>query len=195
MIKHGIIDFYGNESDYFISLLQPFLATTITSSCNLSTCPSMIKTQISYGIALGCNDNNSTFVNSLDGWLHPRMSRFQRKFQSKPPVSIPSQPDMTLNWDGTQTVSWHCPGFRTSTPRSFSCFKKFFVFSVDLLSRRTHLKTKDLPSTITLNGKLLNLHSATLWGGGTSVCSTMPIPGSSMIDLKNKDKLTLTICV
>ena len=132
--------------------------------------------------------------------LHPRMNRCQRKFQSKPPVSIPSQPDVTLNGNGTQTVSWHCPGFRTSTPCSFSCFKKFFIFSVDLLSRRTHLRTKDLPSTITLNGKLstqctVNLHSATLWGGGTSVCSTMPIPGSSMIDLKNKDKLTLTICV
>ena len=90
-IKHGIINFYGNESDYFISLLQPFLATTITSSCNLSTCPSMIKTQISHSIALGCNDNNSTFVNSLDEWHHPRMNRCQRKFQSKPPVSIPSQ--------------------------------------------------------------------------------------------------------
>lgn len=47
---------------------------------------------------------------------------------------------------------------------------KFFIFSVDLLSRRTHLRTKDLPSTITLNGKLLNLHSATLWGGGHYIC-------------------------
>ena len=170
VIKHGIIDFYGNESDYFISLSQPFLATTITSSCNLSTCPSMIKTQISHGIAPGCNDNNNTFVHSLDEWFHLRMNPCQRNFQSKLPVSIPSQPDVTLNCDGTQTVSWHCPGFRTSTPRSFSCFKKFFIFSVDLLSRRTHLRTKDLPSTITLNGKLLNLHSATLWGGGHYIC-------------------------
>ena len=128
VIKHGIIDFYGYESDYIISLSQPFLATTITSSCNLSTCPSMIKTQISHGIALGCNDNNSTFVHSLDEWFHPRMNPCQRKFQSKLPVSIPSQPDVTLNCDGTQTVSWHCPGFRTGTPRSFSCFKKFFIF-------------------------------------------------------------------
>ena len=49
-------------------------------------------------------------------------------------------------------------------------FQEIFHFSVDLLSRRTHLRTKDLPSTITLNGKLLNLHSATLWGGGHYIC-------------------------
>lgn len=37
VIKNGIFDFYGNELDYFISLLYPFLAITITSSYNLST--------------------------------------------------------------------------------------------------------------------------------------------------------------
>ena len=53
---------------------------------------------------------------------------------------------------------------------SIFLFQEIFHFSVDLLSRRTHLRTKDLPSTITLNGKLLNLHSATLWGGGHYIC-------------------------
>ena len=87
-----------------------------------------------------------------------------------PPPTIPSQTDVTLNCDGTQSTSWHCSGSRESTSRSFSCFKNFFVLSVDLLSRRNYLKFKDVPACIYLNGKQLHLHSATLWNGSHYIC-------------------------
>lgn len=47
-----------------------------------------------------------------------------------------------------QLVSWHCARLRTTSPRLFSCFKNFAIFSVDLLSRRCNLKCHDLPTTI-----------------------------------------------
>lgn len=139
VIRNGIIDLYGNEADYLITMLQSFLATTVTSFCNLTTCPSMVNTYKSHAIALGYNDN-STFISSLNDWLHPKMTYCQRKFQIKPPVPIPSQEDVTLDCDGKQSVSWHFPGIRTSAPRSFLCFKNFFSFSVDLLSTKLLLR-------------------------------------------------------
>ena len=167
VVNNGVMDLYGNESDYVIKLLQPFLTTEVTSMCNLNTCPSKINTYKSNGIELG---SNSDMLSSLDEWLHPKVTNCQRKFKSMPPPTIPSQTDVTLNCDGTQSTSWHCSGSRESTSRSFSCFKNFFVLSVDFLSRRNHLKFKDVPACIYLNGKQLHLHSATLWNGSHYIC-------------------------
>lgn len=35
----GTLDLYGNEDDYFLMLLSPYLTSTVTSVCCLDTCP------------------------------------------------------------------------------------------------------------------------------------------------------------
>ena len=169
-VKNGILDCYGNEADYCIRVLLPFLATTITSTCNLATCPSMTDVYKSHSISLGSNGNNVSFHTSLNEWLLPTTTPCQRKFCSEPPSTIPSRPNVTLHCDGTQSVSWHCHELRMTSPRLFSCFKNFVIFSVDLLSRTLNLKFNDLPTTIVLNDKPLSLHSATLWNGSHYIC-------------------------
>ena len=60
VVNNGLIDLYGNESDYLIKVLQPVLATAVTTSCNLPLCPSSVSTYKSYGIALGANIKDNT---------------------------------------------------------------------------------------------------------------------------------------
>ena len=169
-VKNRVIDLYGNESDYFLKIIQPFLATAVTTWCSLPSCPSMKSTYLSHGISLGCPINDNTFDASLQEWLDPGTSQCQRKFTNKPSSGIPCHPDTTFCDDGTQFVSWHCSGVRTSLPRLFLSFKNFFVFSVDLISRNTNLDIKDLPQMITLNRTILHLQSATLWNGNHYIC-------------------------
>lgn len=169
-VRNGVIDLYGNEADYLLKIIQPFLATAVTTFCSSPSCPSMVTTYTSYGISLGSSIKDNTFNASLQDWLNPGLSQCQRKFTSKPASGIPCHSDTTLHDDGTQSVSWHCSGVRASLPRSCLSFKNFFVFSVDLLSRKTNLGINDLPQMITFHGKLLYLQSATLWNGTHYIC-------------------------
>jgi len=169
-VINGTINCYGNEGDFCIRVLLPFLATTITSTCNLATCPSISDIYKSHNISLGCSGNNVSFNSSLGEWLLPSITPCGRRFHSKPPNNVPSQPHETLNCDGTKSLSWHCAGLRATSPRLFSCFKKFAIFSVDLLSTRANLNFHDLPTNIVLNGKKLSLHSATLCNGSHFIC-------------------------
>ena len=147
-----------------------FLATSVPSCCSLPSCPSVVTTYTSYGISLGTSIKGNTFNTSLQDWLNPRVSQCQRKFTNKPSSDVPCHSDITLRDDGTQSVSWHCSGVRTSLPRSCLSFKNFLVFSVDLLSRKTNLGINDLPQMITFHGKVLYFHSATLWNGNHYIC-------------------------
>ena len=100
VVNNGLIDLYGNESDYLIKVLQPVLATAVTTSCNLPLCPSSVSTYKSYGIALGANIKDSTLNSSLQEWLYPLATQCNRKFASRPPVDIPCQSNITLHCDG-----------------------------------------------------------------------------------------------
>jgi hypothetical protein len=54
---------------------------------------------------------------------------------------------------------------REISERSLVNLKNFFVFSVDLLSRRGLLRLAHVPLHIVLNGNTYNLYGATLWNG------------------------------
>ena len=169
-VVNGVIDCYGNEADYCIRVLLPFLATSLMSSCDQVACPSKTEMYKSHSISLGCDNNKASFHSSLSEWLHSQTTTCQRKFSSKPSSDTPCQSDQTQNCDGTTSVSWHCAGIRTTYQRTFHCFKNFAIFSVDLLSRRCKLQISDLPASIILNGQQLTLHSGTLWNGHHYIC-------------------------
>ena len=169
-VVNGVIDCYGNEADYCIRALLPFLATSLMSSCDQVACPSKTEMYKSHSISLGCDNNKASFHSSLSEWPHSQTTTCRRKFSSKPSSDIPCQFDQTQNCDGTTSVSWHCAGIRTTYQRTFHCFKNFAIFSVDLLSRRCKLQISDLPASIILNGQQLTLHSGTLWNGHHYIC-------------------------
>jgi hypothetical protein len=172
LIRSGIIDLYGNEADNLIPHLKPFLASTITTSCDLNTCPSPVQNYNTTTAVLGCptGSKDNAFLAALGEWLHPGLTQCKRKFQNIPLAGTPCLQDVTLDGNGNQEVSWHCAGVRTSSTRLFLNFKNFFIFSVDILSRAGMLTLSDVPSTITLHGKLLYFHSATFWNGGHYIC-------------------------
>ena len=66
-VKNRVIDLYGNEGDYFLKIIQPFLATAVTTWCSLPLYPSMTSTYLSHGISLGCSIKDNTFDASLPG--------------------------------------------------------------------------------------------------------------------------------
>ena len=88
-VKKGVIDLYGNAADYLLKIIQPFLATAVTSCCSVPSCPSMVATYTSYGISLGTSIKGNTFNTSLQDWLNPRVSQCQRRFTNKPSSDIP----------------------------------------------------------------------------------------------------------
>lgn len=52
-IHSNLINFYGNEDDYFIKLLRPYLQSNIETECILNTCPTRNHTSIAYTVNLG----------------------------------------------------------------------------------------------------------------------------------------------
>lgn len=169
VVVNGTIDCYGNEADYCIRVLLPFLSTSITSSCDQLSCPSKMDSYTSHSISLGCNSNKVSFHDSLSEWLDPHTNLCQRRFPSKPSSDVQCRSDVTQTCNGPPLVSWHCTGMRETSHRTFVCFKNFAIFSVDLLSR-CKLQISDLPPNIILNGQELTLHSATLWNGNHYTC-------------------------
>ena len=44
LVVAGTLDLYGNEGDFFLLLLRPYLTSTITTTCCLNTCPLQVHT-------------------------------------------------------------------------------------------------------------------------------------------------------
>ena len=166
VINRNVIDLYGNEADYLLRHLQPFLKSKVTTYCSESSCPSPTNTYVTCSTALGIpSDTSDVFGNSLADWLHPKPTACGQKFQQKPATGVNFQQDVTLDANGNTSVSWHCAGQRTSTPRVMTNFQNIVIFSVDLLSRAGMLHINDLPPKITVQGKTFYLQAATLWNG------------------------------
>ena len=87
-VVNSVIDCYGNEADYYIGVLLPFLATSLMSSCDQVVCPSKTEIYKSHSISLGSNNNKASFNSSLSEWRHSRTTTCQRKFSSKPSSDI-----------------------------------------------------------------------------------------------------------
>lgn len=166
MINRNVIDLYGNEADYLLRHLQPFLKSKVTTYCNANSCPSPTNTYVTCSSALGIpSDTSDVFSNSLADWLYPKPTACGRKFQQKPASSVSFQQDVTLDANGNASVSWHCAGQRTSTPQVMTNCQNIVIFSVDLLSGAGMLHINDLPPKITVQGKTFYLQAATLWNG------------------------------
>jgi len=162
------INLYGNEDDYFIKLLRPYLYSKVTSTCSLSTCPAPtdVPTSCTVNLGLPAHLRSSMFLDSLDDWLHPAASICGRRFNGEPQAHIPCLQDVTLDDNGIPHPSWHCIGMRDYSERSLLNPPKIFIFSVDLLSRRGALTISQVPSSILLQGQKYCLYGATLWNGG-----------------------------
>lgn len=169
----GTLDLYGNEGDFFLMLLRPYLTSTITTTCCLNTCPSQVHTLQSFSVILpqpSNHMNDNVFLDALDDWQHPPDSQCGRKFSRQPLEGIPFSEDITLDESGNANLTWHCVGARVSSPRSMFNLKSFLVFSVDMLSRGSFLKLSDTPLSISLFGRRFKLYGATLWNGGHYIC-------------------------
>lgn len=169
----GTLDLYGNESDYFLMLLRPYLTSTITTTCCLTTCPLQVHSVQSMSVTLSQPSKltSSIFLDALEDWQHPPDSQCGRKFSHKPAEEIPFNEDVTFDEHGHADTSWHCAGVRVSSRRVMLNLKSFLVFSVDLLSRGGNLKLSNTPQSIFLFGKCFTLYGATLWNGGHYICT------------------------
>ena len=167
-VVSNCIDKYGNEDDYFIKIPRPYLASKVTTTCSLDTCPFPCHTSTSSTVNLGYPPelSNNVFLDVLDNWLQPDVSQCRRKFDAEPPHHIPCVKDVTLDDNGLTHPSWHCLGVRTPSERSLINLKSFFFFSVDLASRGGMLTLAQIPLSITLQGKVFRFYGATLWNGG-----------------------------
>ena len=166
VINRNVIDLYGNEADYLLRHLQPFLESKVTTYCSESSCPSPTNTYVTCSTVLGIpSDTSDVLGNSLADWLHPKPTACGRKFQQKPASGVSFQQDVTLDANGNTFVSWHCAGQRTSTPRVMTKCQNIAIFSVDLLSTAGKLHINNLPPKITVQGKTFYLQAATLWNG------------------------------
>lgn len=175
LVVAGTLDLYGNEGDYFLMLLTPYLTSTVSTVCCLDTCPLKQHTVKSMSIVLpqpaDTTDRCNIFSKSLDDWQHPPHSNCGRKFSSKPSDETLFNEDVTLNAEnGDAHVSWHCAGTRVSSPRTMLDLKTFVIFSVDLLSRGGLLTIHHTPQSIFLYGNRFKLVGATLWNGAHYIC-------------------------
>ena len=65
----GTLDLYGNEGDFFIMLLRPFLTSITTTTCCLDTCPLQVNTVQSFSVIVpqpSKSIHNNVFVDALD---------------------------------------------------------------------------------------------------------------------------------
>ena len=154
------LDLYGNESDFFLTLLSPYLVNSTVTTCSSNFCPAPVNTVKSTSIILplptGNHSGENVFSHSLTAWLFPGDSQCGRKFINKPTEDVLFYEDATLNENGDAHVSWYCAGIRTSTARTMLNLKSFIIFSVDL-SRGGVLKLSRVTPQIVLFGQNFNL--------------------------------------
>ena len=123
----GTLDLYGNESDYFLMLLRPYLTSTITTTCCFTTCPLQVQS-MSVTLSQPSKLTTSIFLDALVDWQHPPDSQCGRKFSNKPAEEIPFNEDMTFDEHGHADTSWQCTGVRVSSRRVMLNLKSFLVF-------------------------------------------------------------------
>ena len=167
-VINNCIDLYGNEDDYFIKLLRPYLRSKVTSQCRLSKFPRPVEILNSCTVNLGipADLSNNVFLSALNDWLQPSVSTCKRRFLSEPQPPTPCVEDVILHDNGCAHSSWHCSGVRENSERSLYNLQNIFLFSVDLLSRGGLLKLPEVPLSIVLRGRVYHLYGATLWNSG-----------------------------
>ena len=110
-VMANIINFYGNESDFFLKLLTPYLHSTVTTTSNLNTCPK--STQLLYSSVIPSLEKpsytdeeqlDSVLNRAIADWVNPGMSYCKRKFVSKLPATVPPFEDIAVNIECEQTV-------------------------------------------------------------------------------------------
>ena len=116
----GTPDLYGNDSDYFLMLLCPYLTSTITTTCCLTTCPLQVHSVQSMSVTLS--------LDALEDWQHPSDSWCGRKFSNKPAEEIPFNEDVTFDEHGHADTSWHCAWVRVSSRHVMLNLKSVLVF-------------------------------------------------------------------
>ena len=170
----GTLDLYGNQSDFFLKLLNPYLMSTTTSTCCSAICPNPVQTVQSTSLILPLPTSDisgeDTFFDSLEHWLYPDDSQCGRKFASKPSEEVSFYEDLTLNEHGDAHTSW------------LLNLKSFVLFSVDLLSRGSALKLAQTALLISCFGQNFSLYGATLWNGGHYICTFQFSNGWFMYD-------------
>lgn len=170
----GILDLHGNESDFFLKLLNPYLMKTTTSTCSLPTCPNPVQRVQSTSLILPLltsDISRETFLDSLEHWLYPDGSQCGGKFASKPSEEVSFYEDLTLNKHGDAHTPWHCAGVRVSAPHTLLNLKSFVLFSVNLLSRGGAPKLAQTPFLNSCFGQNFSLHGATHWNDGHYICT------------------------
>ena len=154
----NIINLYGGESDFFIKHLNPYLKSTVRTTCNLNSCPKPFQSFDSSVIILGRPSlhnaqaqEDNILVKAVDDWMSAGISQCKRKFENKPPDSVPFTEEVSLDEDGKEsTFSWFCSRIRRHSQRKLVHPKNFVAFHVDTLSRTCNLTLAKIPSSIKL---------------------------------------------
>ena len=175
----NIINLYGGESDFFIKHLNPYLKSTVRTTCNLNSCPKPFQSFDSSVIILGRPSlhnaqaqEDNILVKAVDDWMSAGISQCKRKFENKPPDSVPFTEEVSLDEDGKESsFSWFCSGIRRHSQCKLVNPKNFVAFHVDTLSRTYNLTLAKIPSSIKLMDREYKFHSATLWNGTHYICT------------------------
>ena len=154
-------------------LLRPYLTSTITTTCCLTTCPLQVHSVQSMSVTLSQPSKltSSIFLDAPEDWQHPSDSQCGRKFSNKPAEEILFNEDVTFDEHGHADTSWHCAWMRVSSRHVALNLKSVLVFSVDLLSRGGNLKFSNTPQSIFFVWEMFTLYGATLWNGGHYICT------------------------
>ena len=94
----NIINLYGGESDFFIKHLNPYLKSTVRTTCNLNSCPKPFQSFDSSVFILGRPSlhnaqaqEDNILVKAVDDWMSAGISQCKRKFENKPQIQFHSQ--------------------------------------------------------------------------------------------------------
>ena len=146
-VKNRVIDLSGNEGEYFLKIIQPFLATAVTTWCSLPSCPSMTSTYLS--------QSKTTLL------MHPfKNGSIQGRVNARENLQTSPQVVYLVTQIQLFVMMVHSSGVR-SLPCLFLSFT-FLLFSVELINRNTNLDIKNLPQVTTLHRAILHLRSATI---------------------------------
>ena len=113
--RSGIINLCGNEADYFLPLTKTILASKVTSTSVLTSCPLHFASYQTCNITL---NDCAAFEIALSEGLMPNDSTFKRRFKGKPLPGVPSIQELTNDGNGNNFVSWYCSGLRKYFPKS-----------------------------------------------------------------------------
>lgn len=113
-------------------MIQPFLATAVTTWCSLPLCPSMTRTYIYHMVSHWAVLSKTTLLMHpfKNGSIQGRVSSRENLQTSLQLVYLVTQIQPFCD-DGTQFVSWHCSGVRTSFISFFRGFRRMVSILLD----------------------------------------------------------------